>query len=98
MVETTHQFHSILCEAGCYDWAGTDFIKPNQQTNKNEIVFYTQTNVETLSSLILETKHDFCTPRIEHYSISEPNPKIYYCKNGHIIIDGNLYRKNYSKS
>lgn len=97
LVDTTHQFHSILSEAECYEWAGTDFIKA-KQTNKNEIVCYTQTNAATHSSLILEISNDFCAPRIELRSISEPDPKIYYCKGGYIKIDSNLYKQNILKA
>jgi hypothetical protein len=30
LVDTTHQFYSISCEAWCYEWGGTDFITAKQ--------------------------------------------------------------------
>ena len=86
LVDTTHQFHSILCEAWCYEWAGTDFITA-KQTNKNRIICSTQTNAGTHCSLIFEINNDTCIPRIELNSIAASGLKTYDCKGGFIKVD-----------
>ena len=73
LVDTTHQFYSISCEAWCYEWAGTDFVTAKQ--NKNQITCFTHLNSGTHSKLILEIKNDTCIPRIELNSVSTPGLK-----------------------
>jgi hypothetical protein len=97
LVDTTHQFHSILCEAWCYEWDGTDFITA-KQTNKNQIICTTQTNAGTHCSLIFEISNDTCIPRIELNSISSPVLKTYFCKSGFIKIDKDLVKKGILKA
>jgi hypothetical protein len=97
LVDTTHRYHSILCEARCYEWSGTDFIKA-KQTNRNLITCTTLTNVGTHCSLILEITNDTCIPRIELNSISQPGLKTYYCKSGFIKIDKDLVKKGILKA
>jgi hypothetical protein len=97
LVDTTHQFHSILCYAWCYEWAGANFIQV-KLFNKNEIVCTTQTNAGTHCSLVFEIKNNVCIPRIELNSISTPELKIYYCKGGHIAIDKELLEQNVLKA
>lgn len=86
LVDTTHLFHSILCEAWCYEWAGTDFITAKQM-NKNQIICSTKTNIMTHCCLILEIDENTCIPVIELNSISASVLKTYYCKTGYIKID-----------
>ena len=97
LVDTTHQFHSILCEAWCYEWAGTDFITA-KQTNKNRIICSTQTNAGTHCSLIFEINNDNCIPRIELNSIAASGLKTYDCKDGFIKIDKNSWIKGILKA
>lgn len=97
LVDTTHQFHSISCEAWCYEWAGTDYIT-TKQTNKNKIVCSTHLNSGTHSQLIFEINNDTCFPRIELNSISSPRLKTFYCQGGFIKIDGNLWEKGILKA
>ena len=88
LVDTTHHFHSISCEAWCYEWGGTDFITA-KQTDKNRIICSSQKSAGTHCSLIIEISGDACLPRIELRSISMPGLKTYYCKGGFIKIDKN---------
>lgn len=97
LVDTTHQYHTISCEAWCYEWAGTDFIKA-KQTNKNQIVCSPVMNSGTHCSLIIDIKDDICVPRIELMSIAAPGLKNYYCKGGFIRIDKNSWIKGIIKA
>ena len=84
LVDTSHQFHSILCEAWCYEWAGTDFITV-KRTTEDKIVCATQTNAGTHCSLVLEISHGNCTPSIALMSITSTGKTIYDCKGGFMI-------------
>ncbi|MBK8807837.1 MAG: hypothetical protein IPO21_14785 [Bacteroidales bacterium] len=97
LVDTTHQFHSISCEAWCYEWSGTYFITA-KQTNKNQIICSTQTNAGTHCSLIFEINYDTCIPRIELNPISAPGLKTYFCKGGFIKIDRDSWAKGILKA
>ncbi|MBN2612915.1 MAG: hypothetical protein JXB00_15270 [Bacteroidales bacterium] len=97
LVDTTHQYHSISCDAWCYEWAGTDFITA-KQTNKNHLTCSTHKNVGTHCSLIIEIINGTCIPRIELISISSPGLKTYFCKNGFLKIDKNLLLKGIIKA
>jgi hypothetical protein len=97
LLDTTHQFHSIACEAWCYEWAGTDFITSVKSDN-NRIICTTQTTAATHCSLILEIINDTCIPRIELTSIAAPGLKIYAGKSGSITIDKTLWKKGIMKA
>jgi hypothetical protein len=97
VVDTTHQYHSIECEARGYEWSGTDFITATQ-TNQNHLMCFTQATAGTHSSLILEIIDDLCLPRIDVKSISTPGEKSYFCKSGCIKIDKDLMNKGILKA
>jgi len=97
LVDTTHLFHSISCEAWCYEWAGTDFITAKQK-NKNQITCVTHSSSGTHCKLILEIKNDTCIPRIELNSISSLGLKTYYCQGGFIKIDRESWIKGILKA
>lgn len=97
LVDTTHMYHSILCEAWSYEIAGTDFITA-KQVNKNQIICNTHKNAGTHCSLIIEITNDTCIPRIELNSISSPGLKTYFCKSGFIKIDKDLVTKGILKA
>jgi hypothetical protein len=97
LVDTTHQFHTILSEAWCYEWAGTDYVTAKLK-DENQITCYTHSNSGTRCKLILEIINDTCIPRIELNSISSPGLKTYYCKGGFIKIDKNLWIKGILKA
>jgi len=86
LVDTSHQYHTMSCEAWCYEWAGSDFISA-KQINNDQIRCSTHTNAGTHCSLILEITSDWCSPKIELLSISSPGLKTYFYKSGHIKID-----------
>jgi hypothetical protein len=97
LVDTTHQFHSISCEAWCYEWAGTDYITA-KQTNKNQTICSTHLNSGTHCKLILEINNDTCIPRIELNTITSPELKTYYCQGGFIKVDSELWTNGILKA
>ncbi len=86
LVDTSHQNHTINCESNCYEWIGTDFVNIFQD-NKHQIVCQTQTNVGTHSSLVITISEDYCTSKIELYTISSPSKIIFYGITGTMKID-----------
>jgi hypothetical protein len=88
---------SIICDAWCYEWAGTDKIVATRQKN-DTVKCYTMMNEATHCSLNLILVDDKCTPTIELVSVAPNGNRIYECKNGTIEIDQALWRKNILKA
>jgi hypothetical protein len=97
LIDTTHLFHSIKCEAWCYEWAGTDFLKA-QFLNRDSIKCYTLTNIATHCSLHLLISNNNCTPTIELNSISKSEKIIYTCSDGYIKIDKGSFENGILKT
>jgi hypothetical protein len=96
LIDTTHLFHSINCEAWCYEWAGTEFIKA-QYTNGDTIKCETEKNVATHCSLNLIIIGNSCIPTIELFGIADSVKTVYTCSNGYINIDNNFYKSGILK-
>jgi len=97
LIDTTHQLHSIQCDAWCYEWAGTDFITV-EQPNKDTVFCATQTNAATHCSLILKITNEHCFPQIELNSISLSGQKSYHCTGGFIKISKELWSQGIMKA
>lgn len=98
LIDTTHLFHSMQCEAQCYEWSGTDFVTA-KQIRPNHVRCHTLTNSGTHCSLILELIDDICIPTIELNSINATSDAlIYYCKSGYIKIDKELWKQGILKA
>jgi hypothetical protein len=97
LIDTTHQFHTIQCEAWCYEWAGTDFITV-EKLSKDTIICYTQMNASTHCSLHFLLVKNKCLPTIVLTSISKTGSYIYNCKEGSISIDSTLFTKGILKA
>lgn len=97
IVDTTHQFHSIECEASCYEWAGTDYITA-EQNEQGSIRCYTLENSGTHCSLILNCSGDRCLPNIELNSITSPGTTTYYCTGGYLKVDKNSWKQRIIKA
>jgi hypothetical protein len=96
LVDTTHLFHSLQCDAWCYEYAGTNAI--NVLKNKDTIECYTQQNAATHCSLKLKLINDDCTPTIELSSIAPDGDKTYTCNGGEIKIDNIALQKDTLKA
>ncbi len=94
---TKHQSHSIQCEAWCYEWAGTDFIEVFRK-NKDSINCFTRTSIATHCSLQLDMIKDTCYAIIKLSSIAPGGDATYYCTDGFITIDKNLWSNGIMKA
>jgi hypothetical protein len=97
LVDTTHQMHSISCEAWCYEWGGTDYITA-KQIETGAVLCSTQMNAGTHCRLIFKISRNACFPRIELLSVARPGTKAYYCKGGWIKIDKNHWSRGILKA
>lgn len=100
LVDTTHLFYSIQCEARCYEWGGTDFIT-FQKINKKTVIGFTQGNVGTHSSLELTITGNFCEPVINLLSVvpsRSNNEYKYFCTGGEMMIDKTLWNQGIIKA
>ena len=88
---------SIVCEAWCYEWAGTDEVKV-ERISKDTVHCYTMMNDATHCSLNLIFIQNNCFPTIELKSIVPNGDKIYHYKSGWIKIDKSLWNKNILKA
>ena len=97
IVDTTHQSYSIDCKAWCYEWAGADFIKVVRKT-VDTTYCYTLLNAATHCSLQLNIIRDNCFAIIKLESVVKGGNARYYCRNGYITIDKDLWKKGIMKA
>jgi len=84
-IDTTHQMHSIQCDAWCYEWAGTDFIEVFRKS-ENSVNCFTMTGIDTHCSLNIEIIGDTCYVVIDLKSIEQGGDVNFYCTSGYITI------------
>ena len=96
-VDTTHLQHTISYDAWCYEWGGTDFIEVYRKSN-DTVFCRTLTNVATHCSLELTIKDDYCVAVIDLVSIVAGGNAKFYCTNGSVIIDKDLWKQSILKA
>ena len=97
IVDTTHFFHSIQCEAWCYEWAGTDYLFVYKLKN-GQIEALTTCSPATHCSLHLDFSGDTCKPMIALNSIIEGGDATYHLTGGYIKIDKQQWKKGIMKA
>ncbi|HEV8081144.1 MAG TPA: hypothetical protein VGP43_10545 [Chitinophagaceae bacterium] len=97
IVDTSHQSYSIDCKAWCYEWAGADFIEVVRKS-VDTTYCYTLLNAATHCSLQLNIAGANCFAIIELNSVVKEGNARYYCRNGYITIDKNLWKKGIMKA
>ena len=97
LLDTTHQFHTISCEAWCYEWAGTDFISVHR-INKDSFFGFTSMGIATHCSLNLQIIKNTCFANIDLNSVVYNGDAKYNCKEGFIMVDKNLWKKGIMKA
>lgn len=97
IIDTTHQAHSIECEARCYEYDGTDFIEVNRLSN-NSFHCFTLTSNSTHCSLNIDILQDSCYATIDLNSIDTFCSEIIYCTKGNIAMDKNRWKAGIMKA
>ncbi len=96
IVDTSHQYHSISCEAYCDEWGGTDYAVAEKR--QDTIRCYTLCNSGTHCSLHLLLVKDSCYATIRLKSVSRAGNQLFYCYKGHINIDRKALAKDILKA
>ncbi len=97
IIDTSHQMHTISCEAWCYEWDGSDYIS-GRKINKDSFFFRTAGGIATHCSLHLLIVKSKCIPAIYLNSIVPGGSGIYPCTGGYIHIDRRLWKKGIFKA
>ena len=97
LIDTTHQMHSIKCEAWCYEWTGTDFIEVIRMS-RDSINCTTMTGVATHCSLQLGILKNICYASMDLSSVAPGADARYYCINGYLTIDKTLWENGIMKA
>lgn len=97
LVDTSYIYHTIACEAQCYEWLGTNTIN-TRRISANSIKAYTLCNQATHSSLKLNIVNGKCFSEIELNSITPSGHQIFPCNGGYIKIDKKLWNKGILKA
>lgn len=107
LVDTSHYYRSISCDAWCYEWAGTDFINVTR-LSPDSVYCNTLINAGTHCSLELHIIGDTCYAVIYMNSIrgtyTDSNGlewggrSWFYSTNGYIIIDRTAWKKGIMKA
>lgn len=96
-VDTTHVFHTISCDAWCYEYGETNDIKA-VKGDSGKVICWTMCNAGTHCSLQLNIKGDTCFSSIDLKSIVPRMNAVYYCNGGHIKIDKGLFKNGILKA
>jgi hypothetical protein len=86
LVDTTHRFHSIQCDAWCYEWSGTDFITAKRR-GRDSVECATEMNAATHCRLHLDIVDSICYPRIDLISVVPNGSTSYRCTGGFLKIE-----------
>jgi hypothetical protein len=97
LVDTTHEFYTIACEAWCYEFGEANFINVYHRGH-DTFYAYTMCNAGTHSSLNLWFKGDICYATIGLNSVTPSGKSTYYAAGGWIRIDKNLWKKGTMKA
>lgn len=97
LLDTTHWSHSVQCEAWCYEWAGTNYLKAIR-INEDSITCFTACGIATHCSLQLGLSGDNCDATIDLNSIRSNGSAIFFCTEGFIKIDKNMWLKGILKA
>lgn len=101
LLDTTHYYHTISCNAQCYEFVGTDYIQAIDLEN-DTIRCYTMCNAGTHSSLKFDIIGNKCIPKIELISVTprflEVGTEIFPSNGGHIKIDKEYLEKGILKA
>ena len=92
IVDTTHMYHTIECEAKAYEFVGTDFIR--FELKNGDLLGVTDNSTATHSTLYIRVNGDKCTAWIRYTSILPERDEMYfYLENGRIILDPEKYEE-----
>lgn len=97
LIDTTHVFNSIACDAWCYEYAGTDRVMVLRK-NADTVFCSTECSPATHCSLNLLIVGKECTPKINLVSVKPNGKAVFFVTQGHITIDRLMWEKGILKA
>ncbi len=86
IIDTTHYYHSIKCEAHTYEFAGTDFITV-WRAKGDTVKASTSCHVSTHASLDFKIIGSECIAVIDLNSITNSGSAVFPCLGGYLKIE-----------
>lgn len=96
LLDTSHLYHTLQCQASCYEFAGSDYIYA-EHLKGDTLHLYSATGIATHSSLELYIINDNCYAYIDYKSIAAGAGGFFYCTEGTISFDKDLWAKGIIK-
>ncbi|NDV70439.1 hypothetical protein [Dysgonomonas sp. 25] len=96
LLDTTHYYHTISCDAQSYEFVGTDYIETERVGDT--LRCYTLCNAGTHSSLVLNIVGDKCIPVLDLYSVTPAGEMTFPSSGGYIKIDKQHWDKGILKA
>jgi hypothetical protein len=97
-LDTSHQYHSMQCDAWTYGWSGTDYVDVIR-ISKDSLHCTSRSNPGTYSNMHLGINSLTCNPFIIFHSINmRVGTIVYPCNGGLIKIDRNLWNQGIMKA
>ncbi|MBS1634572.1 MAG: hypothetical protein JST26_01530 [Bacteroidetes bacterium] len=97
LLDTTHLFHTLECEAKMSEWDGSDFMHVYRST-PTSVYAYSETSISTHCSLQLRFEHDTCYASVDLNSIMPEGSAVYYCLKGFVQLDRIYWAKGMMKA
>lgn len=97
LIDTTHERHSISCDAWCYEWAGADRVDV-LVVNPDSVACTTRTGPGTHCRLNMVITSENCIPVIELRGIASPETRYFHATGGSIFIDRNYWERDTLKA
>lgn len=96
LVDTTHLFYSIKCDASMYEFAGTNYIHFSRANNA--ITGITEASASTHCSLKISIVDGKCSAWVEYNSVLPNRPEmLFLMSDGRIILDDKAFAKGIVK-
>lgn len=97
LLDTTHLFHSLSCEANAYEFAGSDFFYAYRDSGK--IFGFSETGIATHSSLEMEYRDgELKVFMVLNSIMPSTGNQVFKAKSGFIKIDQSSFQKDTLKA
>lgn len=95
IIDTTHLFHTISCDASMYEYAGVDFIqfKPIE----GGFIGLTDFTIATHSTLTIQIKNQECTAWVDYNSIRADGQEQFQLTKARVLLDEESFKNGIIK-
>jgi hypothetical protein len=97
LLDTSHLYHTLLCEANAYEFAGADYFHVYKDSGK--FFGFSETGIATHSSLELDYRNGRLKAFVVLNSIMQSNGKqIFNATSGYLKIDRTYFNRDTLKA